>query len=105
MAEACRNIIAFSDVPKRIYDVSAEKQSAIIHQFLILGEAAARLPDEFKDAHESVPWHQLTGMRNLLIHDYISVDVDIVWQTAVADIPGLLAKLEKLLAYYCAGQG
>lgn len=98
MAQACRNIIAFSNVPKHVYYASAEKQSAIIHQFLILGEAAARLPDDFKEARENIPWHQLVGMRNLLIHDYIAVDVDIVWQTAVADIPGLLAELEKLLA-------
>ncbi len=96
MIEACRLIMDFSDVDKAAFDASVEKQSAIIHQFLVLGEAASRVTEPFRSRHPDVPWHQAAGMRNRLLHDYIAVDSDMVWQTAKDNIPALLAQLEQI---------
>ena len=83
------NKIAFREDPKT--------QSAILHQLLILGEAAKRVSTEFRTQHKSIPWKKIAGMRDKLIHEYDDVDLDEVWKTARSDIPRLIAQLEPLV--------
>src|SRR5437667_387503 len=63
--------------------------SAVIRQLEIIGEAAKRLSEELKDELERLPWRRITGMRDFLIHDYMAVDLEIVWQAASEDIKEL----------------
>jgi len=72
-------------------------QSAVLHQILVLGEAAKRLSSEFRSRYPDVPWSNMAAMRDKLIHEYESVDYEEVWNTATKDIPGLLAWVEPLL--------
>ncbi len=75
-----------------------EKQSAIFGQVIIIGEAATRLPESFLDAHSEVPWRQMMGMRNRIVHGNDEIDWDIVWPVAVDEIPALIHLLSPLLA-------
>jgi uncharacterized protein with HEPN domain len=68
-------------------------QDAVVRQLEIIGEATKRISKEFRMANPHVPWDDMAGMRDILIHDYIDVDMDIVWKTASESIPDL----EKLL--------
>ena len=72
-------------------------QSAILHQLLVLGEAAKRLSEPFRAAHPDVPWTLIARMRDRLIHGYDTVDLQLVWQTVERDVSALLAHLEPLL--------
>lgn len=72
-------------------------QSAVLHQILVLGEATKRLSPEFRAGHGEVPWSDMAGMRDKLIHEYDAVDFDEVWSTATRDIPSLLAWVTPLL--------
>lgn len=72
-------------------------QSAVLHQLLVLGEAVKRLSPEFREAHPSIPWVLIAGMRDNLIHEYDSVDLDEVWRTAKHDVPALLQSLSAWL--------
>ena len=68
---------------------STEKQDAVYRRLEIIGEASNRLPDEFKNQYPQIPWIKIIGMRNVLIHEYDSIDLDRVWQTIQKDIPDL----------------
>ena len=63
----------------------------------IIGEAAARITDDFCSAHPQIPWTQVVAMRNRLVHGYNDVDLDVLWDTLREDLPPLAAEPEKLL--------
>lgn len=70
-----------------------KRQLAFERLFEIVGEAAAKVSDEFRSSHPLVPWRQAIAMRNFVIHDYAGVSPDIMWDTALTDMPKLLADL------------
>lgn len=72
-------------------------QLALTRLIEIVGEAAARVSGETQVRLPQIPWPQVVSMRNRLIHGYASVDLDILWQTVVEDLPALVAELQPLL--------
>ena len=72
-------------------------QSSVLHQLTVMGEAAKRLSDQFRDQHPEIPWRLIAGMRDNLIHGYDIVDLEEVWRTAERDVPDLLRWLDPLL--------
>ena len=64
----------------------------------IVGEAANRIPAEFRKQHPELPWPMMVGMRNRLIHGYDSVDLDILWDTVRDHLPKLVEQLDRLIA-------
>ncbi|MEM9399680.1 MAG: HepT-like ribonuclease domain-containing protein [Verrucomicrobiota bacterium] len=74
------------------------KAKAALERFLeIIGEAVKRLPDEIKKSHPNIPWKNITGTRDHLIHGYDKVDVQILWNAVNKDIPELLKTVEFIL--------
>ncbi|MEK7169428.1 MAG: HepT-like ribonuclease domain-containing protein [Patescibacteria group bacterium] len=69
--------------------------SAVMRELGVIGEAAKKLSEEFKRVYTNVPWKQIAGMRDKLIHDYFEIDVEAVWKTAQEDIPFLKQELQK----------
>ena len=72
-------------------------QDAVIKNLTVIGEAAGRVSDAFRKAHPSLPWRQMTGMRNILVHHYFGVNVADVWETVAGDLSGLAAEVSRLL--------
>lgn len=70
---------------------------AAITCFSIIGEAAKLVPPEIKNAHDEIPWSQMTRMRNVLVHEYDHIDMEVVWSTIKEDLPSVLPKLKQLL--------
>jgi len=79
---------------RKAFDGDRVVQLGIAHALQIIGEAARLLPEPARANFPSVPWKQIVGMRHRLVHEYFRVDFDRVWDTAVNDIPALLAALE-----------
>jgi uncharacterized protein with HEPN domain len=72
--------------------------AAALERFVeIIGEAAGRMSEERKAAVSGIPWRQITGMRNRLVHGYGAVDRDVLWDVIHDDLPDLIAKLSQEL--------
>ncbi|MFZ4859435.1 MAG: DUF86 domain-containing protein [Desulfuromonadaceae bacterium] len=73
-------------------------QDAVIRQFEIVGEATKNLSARFRESHSGLPWKDLAGFRDKLIHQYFGVDLSTVWQSVVDDVPFLLDEVQKIQA-------
>ena len=73
------------------------RQSAILYQITIMGEATKRLSREFRAQHTEVPWDDIAGMRDIIAHQYDRLDLNIVWQVIQRNIPELLSMIVPLL--------
>lgn len=80
-----------------LFDHDTAIQDAIVKQIEIIGEASRRISKEFKEKYSSIPWREMSGMRDKLVHDYMGVDLEAVWKTAMEDIPQLKSKVEEIL--------
>ena len=72
------------------------KQDAVIRRLEIIGEAAKRLEKDFKNNFPEIPWRKMAGMRDVLIHDYDEVDLELIWEVISKDLPDLQTKLRDI---------
>ncbi len=70
---------------------------AVIRNFEIIGEAANRLPEDFKDSHEDINWFRIRGFRNRIVHDYMGIDYHIVWTIIDKDLDKLAIDISKII--------
>jgi uncharacterized protein with HEPN domain len=73
-------------------------QSAVLQKLMIIGEAASRLPKEFRDRHSEIEWEDIIGFRNIAAHAYFAVEWSIVWVAATREAPELRRKIAETLA-------
>ena len=71
---------------------------ACLHLVQMIGEAAARVSAETRARRADIPWRQITGMRHRIVHNYLDVDLEIVWQVIRGDLPELIAGLELVIS-------
>lgn len=74
-----------------------EKQDAVIRRLEIIGEAVKNLPEEFKEKYPDVAWNKAMGTRNILIHHYFGVDLEVVWDTITGSLSQFKEQIESLL--------
>jgi uncharacterized protein with HEPN domain len=95
---AARKIERFvQNVDWTSFQANDEKSSAVYGQLVILGEACARLSPEVRTLHADVPWRQIIGMRNRIIHGYDEVNWEIVWQVATEHVPRVIEQFSEML--------
>ena len=96
--EAVRLLQTFvAGVDQDTFENDLMRQAAVMRQLEIMGEAARRLSEETRLKFSEIPWRQIIGMRNRLIHGYDDVDLAIVWDSVQNDLPLLIAQLEKVV--------
>ena len=83
------NLLEFEKDDKTIY--------AVIRAIEILGEASKKIPDQIKDKYPDIPWREISGMRDKLIHDYFGVNTEVVWKTVKNDVPPLKVLIEQII--------
>lgn len=77
------------DKKKSDFLESKQLQDSVIRRIEIIGEAIKNIPDDFKNTHENIPWKEITGMRDILIHQYFGVDLELTWEVIITDLPTL----------------
>ncbi len=85
------------DVDQMTFTQDFILQDAVVRQLEIIGEATKRVSMEYRKNHPEVPWADMAGMRDILIHDYLDVDFEIVWKTVSVSIPELKQLISDLL--------
>lgn len=85
------------DINEKEFKTNELVQSAVIRKIEIIGEATKQISNKTKDKYPNIPWKDIAGMRDKLIHGYFGVDIDAVWDTIQRDIPKLKKDIEKVL--------
>jgi len=97
MLDTARKIVAkTSGIERRVYDRDENLRLALTHLLQVIGEAASQVSRELRQANPQIEWTAIIGMRQKVVHDYMNVDEDIVWETVICDIPPLVAILQTM---------
>jgi len=86
-----------TDIDYVTFQNDDKTQYAVIRALEIIGEAGKKIPLAVRDLYPDVPWREMTGMRDILIHDYFGVDTEVVWKTVSTDLPPLKEILQNIL--------
>ena len=97
MLEAIQRIGKYAARGQQAFVSDELIQTYIVHNLQILCEAAAKIPTEQQREYPDLPWPKMVGMRNVLVHNYFNIDLDIVWQVIESDLPALKDSLNRIL--------
>jgi uncharacterized protein with HEPN domain len=95
--ECIERIQKYTSVGREAFMKTPMIQDAVIRNFEIIGEATKRLSPELRNLYSDVPWQQMAGLRDVLIHDYLKVNLNLVWQIIEQNLPELKEQVESIL--------
>ena len=96
MIECIDRVLKYCEGGKSSFRQSHLIQDAVIRNLQTMAESSQRLSESTKTIASDVPWRAISGFRNIIVHDYLGVDLDMVWQVVSADLPALQAALLKI---------
>ena len=94
--EAAEKIAVRAAKGRAAFDADEDTQIVLVHLIQVIGEAAAGLSVDFIAQHPEVPWRQIIATRNRVVHGYFEVDLDILWDVAVIDVPELASQVRRI---------
>jgi len=94
---AQRAVSYCADLDRAQFEANHLMQDAVLRNLELIGEAATRIPEDVRLAHSEIPWRQIIAMRNQLIHAYLGVDLDVVWDVVKVELPLLIQQLKALI--------
>lgn len=98
MLDIANKAIGFvQGVTREDFDHNELLRLSLTHLLQVIGEAARRISPDFRAIHSQVDWRAIVGMRSKVVHDYLNVDEDIVWDTVTNELPSLIEELERIL--------
>jgi|SRR5438874_2355594 len=99
MLRAARKVVEYAGgATRETLPSTPMRLDAVLYEIVVLGEAARRLSQEIREAHPSVPWREIIGMRSIVTHGYDEIDDEELWQVIERDLPDLISKLETIVA-------
>ena len=98
MQEAIRRITDYTEqMTYQAFLKDTRTQDAVVRNLEIIGEAAKKLTKDLRERHTAVPWRSMAAIRDRLIHHYFGVNLDIVWQIVVEELPKVATQLDRIL--------
>ena len=99
MLEAAERISArMAGVSREAFLSDTNVSDVVLRNLTVMGEAASHLPTDVAERHHEVPWHEITAIRNIIVHEYFGVDLTIIWDAVQWDLPALVRHLQRILA-------
>ncbi len=95
--DCLERIAEYTATGEQAFQASRLIQDGVIRNLEVIGEATKNLSSELREANPDIPWRQIAGMRDVLIHDYLKVNLTRVWRTVVTDLPPLRDAITRLL--------
>jgi uncharacterized protein with HEPN domain len=96
--ESAKTVISYlSNISIEEFYKNGILQDAVIRRIEIIGEASSRVSEVSQKKYPDLPWREMKGMRNLLIHEYDVIDIDEVWNTVKNELPKLIKQIEKII--------
>lgn len=93
---SCRKIMAYTGgLEFSGFATDAKTVDAVVRNLQVIGEAVKQLPPEWRQKHPKIDWRKIAGLRDILVHAYFGVDVEIVWDIAHHKVPELLGELDR----------
>ena len=96
--DAINRIESYVAAGHEVFLASPHWQDAVIRQLEVIGEATKRLSEGIRSGYQEVPWRRIAGLRDVLIHDYMGVDIQAVWEITQRDLPALKVDIERILS-------
>ena len=98
MLEACERVIEFTDaMDEAVFVEDVRTYHATLHNLALIGQAASHIPAAVRDSHPGIPWRSIVGARNVIMHQYLGVDDNLVWVMVSRSVPDLIPQLRDLL--------
>ncbi len=95
--DAITDIETFTEgVDVETFSANREKMLAVIKSIEIIGEAVKQIPENIRNQYAQIPWKSVAGMRDILVHEYWGIDVNVVWETVQENLPSLKAEIIKI---------
>ncbi len=97
--DAARKVIQYTEgVSRQNFAADTKTLDAVLRNLEVIGETAKMLPAELRAQHGDVDWKKIAGLRDILIHRYFGIDIDIIWDVVQNKVPVLAKRLEEMLA-------
>ena len=95
--DSIENIESFlKEISKESFFKDGLRQSAVIRQLEVIGEATKNIPDSFRKKYPEIPWKKIVGLRDIIIHTYFEIDLDITWEIIKKDLPLLKKQVQNI---------
>ena len=85
------------DIDEKTFEGNTEKQDAVIRRLEIIGEAVKSIPFDFREKYPEIPWKQIAGMRDVVIHQYFGVTIGLIWRVVTKDVPTLKENIQRIM--------
>ena len=96
MLTCIEKINLYTEGSKEKFFASPLVQDAVIRNLQVMAESGQRISDDLKRLHDDIAWRDISGFRNILVHDYLGIDCDTIWSVVEQDIPALYQSLKKM---------
>jgi uncharacterized protein with HEPN domain len=98
MITAVEKILSYTaGMDKAAFAADGRTIDAVVRNLIVIGEAAGHVPEDVVAASPQIPWARMRGMRNLAVHEYFGIDVNVLWDTVTINLPALSPLLRELL--------
>ena len=99
IVQAAKHIVSFTEglTTEELYSDKL-RYFAVVKNVEIIGEAAYMLSPDFKEKHPDIPWKDIIRMRHVLVHGYATIQMELLWHTALTDVPQLIRQIERILS-------